>query len=266
MILYEIIDGIISFGHYTPGRIAATVKTDRPVCKNKWPHCSGAAQCFRHMLRVESERRLPVVGVGGRANAEGWETKWAPKPQTPAVIISKVVSQSSAESAMDSAEDFRPPLPSGLCRERRGRPIGGTRVTLGFVPPLVSGNSSSFTPSLHQHPPGEAPTRISRSCCLSSDIGAGRLHWLSCSSSALLRDGLEALPARPHFSVPADSLETEGPPQTTIIGVVKPISSILASLGIEFIIASPLGVQAMWCLYQGVRWVGTKPGASRRSF
>ncbi len=93
---------VLSFGHNTPGRIAATVKPIAPFVKINGP----AAQCFRHMLRIEFERRLPVAGVRGRANAEGWrdwETKWAQKLQTSAVILSRVVSQSSAES--DSAED-----------------------------------------------------------------------------------------------------------------------------------------------------------------
>ncbi len=35
--------------------------------------------------------------------------------------------------------------------------------------------------------------------------------------------------------------------QTTMIGVVKRISSILASSEFEFIALPPLGVQAMWC-------------------
>jgi hypothetical protein len=67
----------------------------------------------------------------------------------------------------------------------------------------------------------------------------------------LSREGREPQPARPHFSAPVGSFKPTGWPQTTMIGVVKPISSILASSEFEFIIlliiASPLGVQAMWC-------------------
>jgi hypothetical protein len=40
----------------------------------------------------------------------------------------------------------------GLCREHRGRPIGGTRVTLGLAAP--SCNLSRSTPFLQQHSPG----------------------------------------------------------------------------------------------------------------
>ena len=122
--------------------------------------------------------------------------------------VRRVVSQSSAESATDSAENCRPPLPCGLCREHRGRPIDGTRVTLGVFPSIVSGNLSPFTPSLHQHPRGRRRSAeaaashliLERGVCrLCTGSAAARQH---CSSVSLggRRPGLSH--SHPHAALP----------------------------------------------------------------
>jgi hypothetical protein len=108
MILFEILDGITSLGHNTPGRIKPIppfVKINGPAAA---PLLSASDTCFDSESNPSGDcRRLPVAGVGDQAKAgrrNGRRNRRLPQESFPESSVSPLPSpprtrQRTAESA-----------------------------------------------------------------------------------------------------------------------------------------------------------------------